>query len=150
MEEVKNHLYQCCLDQLEKRFNDLEQMAGTIRKARNEETKSSAGDKYETGRAMMQLEEDKILAQIDQNRLMKNQLMSINPGIRSEIVALGSLVQTTERTYFLSIALGKMKLAEEVYYVISPAAPIGRAMLGKKAKGVLVFAGREEEILKVY
>ena len=40
--------------------------------AANEEGKSSVGDKYETGRAMMQIERDKAAQQLDEALKLKN------------------------------------------------------------------------------
>ena len=58
------------------------------------ETKSSAGDKYETGRAMMQMEQDKLIAQLASLELIKTQLKQISPRQKCDQGMLGAIVNT--------------------------------------------------------
>ena len=53
---VKQELYQLLLSRLDQDITALEQDVRDLQLSANEETKSSAGDKYETGRAMIQIE----------------------------------------------------------------------------------------------
>jgi len=53
--QIKEALYKACEEDTEKRINVIERNLKSIEESRNNETKSSAGDKYETGRAMLQI-----------------------------------------------------------------------------------------------
>ncbi|TXB62222.1 GreA/GreB family elongation factor [Phaeodactylibacter luteus] len=145
---MKGRLKAQCLAALQKRAEELQRAVESIQSARNNETKSSAGDKYETGRAMMQMEEDKIMSQLDQARLQLQQLKALpdysGPNIRS-----GSLVRTQHRRYFLSASLGKVLLEGEPVYCISTQAPLAQQLLGKSAGDKVAFNGQEEAILEV-
>jgi hypothetical protein len=145
---IKERLTDQCRAQLQARIETLQRSAETIRAARNNETKSSAGDKYETGRAMMQMEEDKVMAQLDQAQFQLQQLRQI-PAYHGAVIAAGSLVRTRKGRYFLSVSMGKTMVDGEIFYCISTQAPLAQQMLGKAAGGKVVFNGQEDEILDV-
>jgi hypothetical protein len=115
----------------------------------DEETKSTAGDKHETGRAMMQLEQEKLSVQMAevqqlQQVLDRIQLEDLPPGIGE-----GNVVLTSQGNYFLAISAGKVELEGKLFYLISLASPIGVALMGKKAWEVVSFRGQEFRILEV-
>lgn len=146
---MKKELHQACLAVLQTRIDRIRQAVEEIQAAANEETKSSAGDKFETGRAMMQQEKDKMAHQLALNISWKNQLALLNPAETKTAVGLGSLVITQEGQYYLSIPLGKLKLAGQTYFAISLASPIGKALLNKKAGDEIVFQKRKISILRL-
>ena len=146
---MKKELHQACLAELQTRIDRIRLAVEEIQAAANEETKSSAGDKFETGRAMMQQEKDKMAHQLAINISWKNQLNLLNPAETKEVVAIGSLVITQEGKYYLSIPLGKLKLSGQTYFAISLASPIGKALLNKKAGDEIVFQQRKISILRV-
>lgn len=110
--------------------------------ARDSETKSSVGDKYETGRAMMQAEIDRHEAQLSKALQMQNELKLLNTAKTHTTAAPGSLVLTNRGTYLLSIGLGKLP-GEDNCYAISPGSPIGQLLLGKKAGDTFQLQGIE-------
>lgn len=56
---LKEELYELCVDFVDSRLSTIQQTIESNQKALTSETKSSAGDKHETGRAMLQLEMEK-------------------------------------------------------------------------------------------
>lgn len=54
-EDLKIRLHQKCLDFIEAKIAGVQEILASIADAKSKETKSSAGDKFETGRAMLQL-----------------------------------------------------------------------------------------------
>ena len=119
-------------------------------KALLSETKSSAGDKHETGRAMLQLEMEKASLQLPPIKMMKETLNKVDLQARHEIVHLGSLVYTTAENYFLVISVGKLVIENDPYFVISPLSPIGSLLLGKREGDHFSFNNSTIEILKIY
>jgi transcription elongation GreA/GreB family factor len=103
------------------------------------ETKSSSGDKHETGRAMIQLEMEKASQQLLVVNEMKNMLKKIAIENSSEIVKLGSLIKTTKGTYFLAISAGKITIENTAYFAVSTHSPIGKQLLGKKTGDFIPF-----------
>ena len=110
--------------------------------SRDNETKSSVGDKYETGRAMMQMEQARNEAQLTKIIGLKNELQQINIEQQSDQIILGSLVFTNRGNYFIAVGLGKYTIQEEIFYAISTASPIGQLLLGKKVGDALQFRGK--------
>ena len=58
-QEIKRQLYSQCVDFVEERLSNIQNQIRAIQESLTSETKSSAGDKHETGRAMLQLEREK-------------------------------------------------------------------------------------------
>ena len=116
------------------------------RESRDSDTKSSAGDKFETGREMMQREMDKISASIDQSKNQLNFLSKINLNRPYSTVDLGCLIITDQGIYYISIGLGKVEINAEIIYAISLDSPIGQLFKGKRVGDELEFRGKTLKI----
>ena len=77
--EIKARLLHACQENIEQRIASIQQVLNSIEESRNNETRSSAGDKYETGRAMMQIEEEKNRHQLFQAYQVMQELSKIDP-----------------------------------------------------------------------
>ncbi|WP_117881404.1 GreA/GreB family elongation factor [Aureibaculum luteum] len=129
---IKKQLFEACQAYVLKRENTVKEIISSNQKALHSETKSSAGDKHETGRAMLQLEMEKAgqqLVVIDEMKMILDRVL-IND--TSEIIKLGSLVLSNKHNYFLAISAGEFKIENKAYYAVSVASPIGKLLLGKK------------------
>ena len=140
---------------LEQCFQFVQQKTATISKSiesnKNDlfsETKSSAGDKHETGRAMIQLEMEKSGQQLVVVSEMKKVIERIQIKKKSEIVKLGSLVKTSKGIYFLAISIGQVKIEGKPFFVVSSQSPIGKELLGKSVGDIIPF--NKAEILAIY
>ena len=72
--KVKRELFKHCEVFVSKRLKTVEEIISSNQNALQSETKSSAGDKHETGRAMLQLEMEKASQQLSGINQMKNTL----------------------------------------------------------------------------
>jgi len=117
--------------------------------SRDNETKSSVGDKYETTREMMQFEIEKNRIQLNNYELLKNEILKINPQKKFSKAEFGSLVFTAENTYFISIGLGKIEIENEAVYCISLISPIGKLLQNKKAGEMINFQGKATAITNI-
>ena len=142
----KKRLYAHCQSLVRRKIEEIEAAMREAQGAANEETKSSAGDKYETGRAMMHLEKEKLASQRAEVFKLKKVLDQIDPNRQLAKIALGSLVQTSRGQFFLAVGLGNVTIDEDSCFVISPAAPIGQAMLGLSAGERFTFRGEDVKI----
>ena len=115
----------------------------SAKEARDNDTKSSAGDKYETGRAMMQIELEKNEVQLSRAINLQKELSRINTQKEYNKVEFGSLVVTNQGAYFISIGIGKIEVNNENYYSISLASPIGKLLKDKIVGDRVQFQGRE-------
>lgn len=149
MLEIKIQLFSHCSALVSERISNIEEAMRNAQASANEETKSSAGDKYETGRAMMHLEKEKLSSQLQEVSKMKMALDQINPEKKQVSVELGSLVLTSAAQYFIAVSLGQIKIDGEAYFAISPASPIGRSMFGKAKGEAFEFAGKQVQILEI-
>ena len=140
--DVKHALLEACHQYAEDRIAQIERAMKTVQEAANEETKSSVGDKYETGRAMMQLERDKYAIQLSEALKHRKILEAIDVEQASESVQLGSLVTTSEGNFFLAIGAGKLRVADKSYFAISVSSPIGTRLINKKAGDQVEFNGK--------
>lgn len=127
---------------MEQKFHDLRQLEQSAQQAANTETKSSAGDKYETGRAMMHLEKERLAGQMNEVSKLRKPLEMINPEKLLSEIGLGSIVYTDQRNYFISVSLGEMAVENEVFYCVSPVTPIARSMMNKKTGDQISFANQ--------
>ena len=119
-----------------------------VRTAMFNETKSSAGDKFETARATLQREEERLKGSIIKIK-QQEQLLKQTPLIHCSTVSPGALVSTDSGSYFISIGLGKIIYQDQAYYAISPQAPIYIAMQAKKENESFTFNGKQFEIICV-
>jgi transcription elongation GreA/GreB family factor len=146
---LKEELYSQCQLFVKNHLQTIQDIISSNQKALLSETKSSAGDKHETGRAMLQLEIEKAGQQLQSISLMNETLSKINLENTSTIVHLGSLVKTNQATYFLSISAGQLIVAKKNYFAISVSSPIGKLLLGKQEKEEVSFKGKSFKIEKI-
>jgi len=147
---IKKDLYNACVEFVNKREETVHQIIRSNQHALTSETKSSAGDKHETGRAMLQLEMEKASQQLEGIHQMKIIVDKISIDSTSEIIRLGSLVITDQIHYFIAISVGEITLSGKSYFAISPGSPIGKLMLGKKVGDEFVFNGKTLTIQEIY
>ena len=133
MTDLKNELRKLCVDYVQKRIDAAVQAIEASQQAANEETKSSAGDKYETGRAMMQQDSDRNQAQLNEANKLMFSLKYITSNASSEIVSAGSVVITNNAKFYIAISAGNLIFNGETYLAVSPASPIGLKLNGQKA-----------------
>jgi hypothetical protein len=145
----KEELLNQCEAYVNKRLQTVEETISSSQKALQSETKSSAGDKHETGRAMLQLEMEKAGQQLAGISLMKEVLAKVDLSNVSKKIHLGSLIFTEKANYFLAISAGKLVVADKQYFAISVSSPIGQLLLGKQESDVIFFNGNQIKIIKV-
>ena len=107
--------------------------------SRNTATKSSAGDKHETGRALMQIELNNLEKQLSTNLTLKNSLDQMPSSENRETIAFGSLIKTNQGLFFISVSLGKVTSGAESCYALSPTAPLGNEFIGRKKGDKVIF-----------
>ncbi len=146
---IKEALFDHCLAYVQDRINTATEAMRAAQESANSETKSSAGDKYETGRAMAQLERDRHAQLLADAQRMLADLEKINPDATSSVVVPGSLVQTARGSFYISISAGKLTVDGADYFAVSAASPIGALLLGKRAGEVVMFNRIEYNILSI-
>lgn len=144
-----------CKNLLEQRIYNAQLAMKTAQESANSEDKSSAGDKYETSRAMGQLDRDMNAKQLAEAQTELHALMKINIELLSEIAIAGSMVETNHGIYFIAAGIGAVEFPPGVIprhskvVILSPKAPLALAMLGKKRGDVFLFNEKKFEIVAI-
>jgi hypothetical protein len=149
LKKVKVKLIELIKEDLEKKIQEMERDFQLARESRNSDTKSSAGDKFETGREMMQKEIDKCSMMIDLYKIQLSTMNQIKEEKTAQLAEQGSLIVTNKGNYFLSIGLGKIELERQFYFVISTDSPIGALLKGKKIGDKVIFRDNSIEIKQI-
>ncbi len=146
---MKKVLFNHCRAYLQKKMKTLEQQKKSLQKDLTSETKSSVGDKHETGRAMIQLEREKLGNQIREIELNYQRLNTIENVKTSNSISLGSIIFTDKANYYVAIAADSCKVNSKVFYCISSQSPIGKLLIGKKVNESIIFNNIESTIIEI-
>jgi transcription elongation GreA/GreB family factor len=110
------------------------------------ETKSSAGDKHETSRAMAQIELEKVGKQIFELEKNLHIFESISLEEKPK-VGIGSLLLSETSTIFISIGIGKLNFEQKEVICISLASPLGQKLIGLKVGDSFNLGDKKQTIL---
>ena len=147
---TKTELIAACEQLLDQRLQRIDAAMSLSREAAEGETKSSAGDKFETTRAMMHAELERLSAQRNDVLLLKKGLYTAAQAVVGSMIGLGSVVKTNVATYFLAAAIGKITLGQQEVFVLSTASPLGQLLLGKSAGEEITHGKVTQKVLAVY
>ncbi len=146
---LKQELYIQCQAFVNDRLKVIQKTIDEIQESLTAETKSSAGDKHETGRAMLQLEREKVGHQLSEIQKLNQLLSKIDVSKISQIIGLGSIVFTTQANYFIIVSAGELKVDDQSFYAISANTPISKLLLGQQKGNQITFRDQDFEIIEV-
>jgi len=107
------------LSQLNNKLKFLNQNLESAIISRNSETKSSAGDKFETSREMAQIE----------IRKLETEILKAQQFIQDLQENKADLIITETEVFLISIPFGKIAINSKTIYCISNSAPIAKLLL---------------------
>jgi hypothetical protein len=148
-QQLKKKLYMACEDYLQLRFDALKERLDDINESLASETKSSVGDKYETGRAMLHLEKEKQMMQLAILAESKKNLSSVKTDSQFLFVEQGALVKTNQGYFYIAISAGKLQIDGQEFFAITLASPIGKMLFQKRVGDRFAFRGKEYCIYEV-
>ncbi len=150
MQEIKKALFDICTTYVQERTETAESALADNRLGLESDSKSSAGDKYETSREIVQQEvirNELLLADAQQ---MKTVLSRLNTEQKYESIQNGSLAVTNHGSFFFAIAGGKFEVNKKDYFIISLLSPLGQLFKDKKPGESVLFNGKKYAIKEVY
>ena len=147
---IKLQLLAKCFEYVAQRVDTSKQAMKYAQDSANTEEKSSAGDKYETGRAMAQIERDKAAHQLEEALKLKSIVSQINPEFINSKVNLGSLVITESVRFYIAISVGKITIDGRDYLIVAVASPIGQLLLNLKVGDQFTFNKQLHVIEEIY
>lgn len=146
----KSIVFQALQIEVNNRVSTLEKALDNSRAEMVSESKSTAGDKHETGRAMAQLEQEKLGRQVLSARELQQAIAQIKVQDKHDEIQFGSLVKASNGSFFFSVGIGKLMVEGESIFCLTMTSPLGNVLRGKKAGDSIQFNGRTIEILEVY
>ncbi len=150
--DIKRELLDIALKRTNDRISMIASALETARDSSTDDTKSSAGDKYETSREMIQQDINRYQKQLLEANKDLQQLLHIESVLNSEtdVARVGTLVQTNVALYFIATSIGAVKIGDSNIFVISPLAPIGQLLIGKKIGDSFVFKNIDQKVDAIY
>jgi transcription elongation GreA/GreB family factor len=148
--DFKIRLFEHCKSEVEKRITSFTAAMIDAQESANSEDKSSAGDKYETGRAMSQIARDMNAKQLKAAKQDLSSLMLINPSVVCTKVQKGALVETSNnQIVFIATSIGAIDFDGYKIAVVSPAAPIVQGLLNKCVGDEVTVAQKKSTIKNI-
>jgi hypothetical protein len=114
---MKQEILQRALEEVQMRCQTLERQMLDLAGDAQSDAKSTAGDKHETSRAMMHLEQEMLAKQLHEWRQQLALLHQIK-------IEEPRLITTDRGVFFISISLGKMEVGQQEITCLSPASPL--------------------------
>ena len=150
--DIKKNILAVALQRTNDRIAMIESALETARDSSNDDTKSSAGDKYEISREMIQQDINRYQGQLIEANKDLLQLKNITSAVgdKTDFAKLGSLVKTNVGLYFIATSIGEIKIGDNNVFVISAASPIGQLLLGRKIGESFLFNRLNQTILELY
>ncbi len=145
----KKQVHEQCIAIATQKCFEINKNIFRVQESLSAESKSSAGDKHETGRAMLQLEREKLGLQLKNAEQVLGVLQKINPTQQHIKATMGSLIKTENGYYYLSAFLGQIILEGKSIFVISKQSPIGSLIYGKSVGERFEFNNNLQTVLEV-
>ncbi len=144
MNTFKEKIYQTAIAQVKEKINLLKTERNAINEGILEDTKSSAGDKFETGRETMSRDLMTVENQLKQANFEFDELCRFQ-AIKepSASVQEGSLVQLGSDKYLISVSLGQITVDGQKLFMLSKQSPLGEMLMGKKINEQVEFRGKK-------
>ena len=144
----KSNLLQKIKTKLSEKIENFEKLIGETRASSND-TKSSMGDKYETGREMLQQEINNLQVQLNEILKQRDFLKTVLPKPNDK-AEKGAIVKTEKGLFFISVSLGEIKFENEKIICVSPESPLAKAMNGKIKNEVFSINNINQKIENIW
>ena len=130
---MKYKVFDALESHLQVAVSEVESHLSSLQDALTSEAKSTAGDKHETGRAMIHQEMRRVNDTLQRSQYALDELTRLRQVSVTPIrVAAGVLVETTGPWVLVGLPLGKLSLEEGLVLGVSPEAPLAQAWHGAK------------------
>lgn len=146
----KHNLKRWALDHIAQRIAAAREVIDQAREATNNEEKSSAGDKYETARAMGQLQQEMYARQLSEYIKELAVLHSVNTETLSPEGKAGAFLQGENLAFFIAAGLGRHVIDGKPVFFLSPQAPLAKLLQNKKPGDHITFNNINTTIQMVF
>ena len=143
----KRRLKDYCVELLGKRLDTVEKLVAEAQESANNEGKSSAGDKYETSRAMGHLQKEMYQQQSQKIRHELLKASSSETALQPGIIKRGTVIMTDQLCIFICVGLGKKSLDNRTVLFVSDEAPLYH-LLYNKSEGEVFVVDKHEHLIR--
>lgn len=143
----KKTLFQHLSEGISEKITHLQTDIADLQRGMAEDSKSSAGDKFETAREMAQQELSKLSTQLSEQQRLKNLITNLSAK-QSRQVELGAVVQTNKGLFLIGIPIGNSSFQGKEIIGIGLGAPLGQLLLHKK-EGDQVSFNKQQFIIEI-
>ena len=106
-------------DQLDSRATEINQYMFDLTASLTSETKSTAGDKHDTGRAMIHLEQEKLQHQVQEIQLQLQRIRALQHSEKLDGgVGFGSFIKAGQFYFLIGIGMGKQLVNGHIVYCV--------------------------------
>lgn len=147
---TKTEILALAKQQLQDKQTDLKLQLEDLADGIANDTKSSAGDKYETARSMSQQEIDKLSVQLQEINRQLAFLPQLETAASGETVQTGSVVTTNNGLFFIGLPLGQLSVGKNIVFCVSPSSPVAQQLLGKPVNASFSLNGRNYQIEQIH
>jgi transcription elongation GreA/GreB family factor len=146
---LKQQLFKHCADYISRNIDINSQAVDAAQSAVVGEDKNTAGDRYETERAMKQRETEMFGQRLIEAEKQRDLLKKIDITKKYNSVQPGALVSTSIGFFFIAISVDEITIDGEVYDIISPQSPLAVAMSGRVTGDSFMFRNKNVKIQDV-
>ena len=119
------------LDHVDKDLTEAKARMASLKESLGAESKSSAGDKHETGRAMIHLEQERVQDTVGRLEHMRGILIQRAAQDKDiQRVSPGAVVETTGPWVLVGVPLGKVQLPDALVLCVGAEAPLAQQWHG--------------------
>tara|TARA_Y100000991_G_C21806874_1_gene277865 strand:+ start:234 stop:653 length:420 start_codon:yes stop_codon:yes gene_type:complete len=127
--KLKTRVHELCIQLVNDKIKLINDLYLSNQNALDSSTKSSVGDKHETSRAMIHLDQEKLSSQLLELNKSLRILSQINI-VQHSSVNMGSLFKTDQSIFYISIGLGKVSISGLNVFIMSPVSPFSQKLIG--------------------
>ncbi|NPA10373.1 MAG: hypothetical protein GXO46_15465 [Chlorobi bacterium] len=144
----KSKILEAVKSRIAEKIQKLEKLIEETR-ASNNDTKSSMGDKYETGREMLQQEINNLQRQLNESLNQQSIVQKISSDPSSK-VQNGALVKTDKGLFYISASAGEIIVDQQKIMTVSAESPLAKAMYGLTENQNFSVNNVGQKIVKVW
>jgi hypothetical protein len=146
--EFRNKIIRKCIEILESKIESTRVLIKEIEQSAAEY--GPPKDRYDSFRNQLSRRRELLAEQIMRAETEIDIIKRIDIKRQELIVSLGAIVITTKQKLFVSVGLGKFEFDLDIYYAVSPDAPLIQAMKGLKKGDTFEFRGEQIRIIEIF
>lgn len=132
---------------IHRRINEASKILDEVQESVDSESQSTAGDKHDTSRELMQQERNKAAQNLQNQIAMDGLLIQLKNTASSNVITFGSLVLTSIGWIFIGLPLGKITFEKCDVLCVSGNSPMAKLLVNGKAGGCIEINNNSIEII---